>query len=66
MKELINIVKMKIYKVIVEDSEYWVGKKGKEFFVRVFRDHCTVEEIELSSNSCSDIIVDDERSLWLH
>jgi len=54
---------MKIYRVKVEDSEYWCGEKGKEFFLRVFKEHCTIEEIELDSDSDSSTIVDDERSL---
>lgn len=54
---------MKIYKVTVEDSEYWVGEDEKEYLVFVFGDRAIVEEIELDSNSNSSTIVDDERSL---
>lgn len=51
-----------MYKIFVQDSEYFVGKKGMEFLVRVFKDHCRVEEIELTENKGSANLIGDENS----
>lgn len=55
---------MKMWWVQVGDApKELVGLKEKDFYLKVFRDCCHVEEIELDSNSDSSTIVDDERSL---
>jgi hypothetical protein len=61
MKELINIVKMKMWYVKVGDApEELVGQKEKEFYVSVFKDCCKVREIELDSQSDSSTLSGDE------
>ena len=54
---------MKMWWVKVGDApKELVGLKEKDFYLKVFRDCCHVEEIELDSNLDSSTIVDDERS----
>lgn len=63
MKEPLNIVKMKMWWVQVGDApKELVGLKEKDFYLKVFKDCCHVQEIELDSNSDSSTLIDDERS----
>jgi hypothetical protein len=60
MKEPLNIVKMKMWLVRIEDSEYLVGKAEKEFLERALGSSATYEEIDLRSDSDSSTIEGDE------
>jgi len=61
MKEPLNIIKMKMYKVFIEGwKEHLVGKIEMEYLIMVFGDKAQVTEIELESNSDSSIIKGDE------
>jgi hypothetical protein len=51
---------MKMYKVFVEDREYFVGKIEMEYLVIVFGDRARVEEITLPDQSSSATIGSDE------
>jgi len=51
---------MKMYKVFVQDREYFVGKVEMEYLVLVFGDKATVTEIQLQDHSGSDTMVGDE------
>jgi hypothetical protein len=51
---------MKMWWVSVKDSRYLCGEKEKEFFVRVFKEECIIEEIELPENNGSNTLVGDE------
>jgi hypothetical protein len=60
MKEPLNIVKMKMWRVRIDESEYVVGNKEKEFMEKVFGSYATYEEIDLRSESDSSTIEGDE------
>jgi len=61
MKEPLNIVKMKMWWVKVGDApEELVGQKEKEFYVSVFRDCCSIREIELPGSAVSPTLSGDE------
>ena len=51
---------MKMYKVFVEDREYFVGKIEMEYLVLVFGDKAKVTEIQLQDQSSSDKLKGDE------
>jgi len=51
---------MKMYKVFVQDREYFVGKIEMEYLVLVFGDKAKVTEIQLQDQSSSDRLKGDE------